>query len=175
VPTPKKEATVKELSDLLRRANVTLLTDYRGMSVSALTDLRRQLRQSQAEYHITKNTLVKRAAESLGMTAPQDVLQGPTAMVFCFGDLSAPAKTVLEYARGSKTFKVKGGMFQHRSLTVADVQFLATLPPREYLISQLLGSIQSPLASLIGAVESPMRSLIYVLQERARQMGGEAA
>lgn len=174
MPTPRKEATVKELSDLLRRANVTILTEYRGMKVSDLNDLRRQLRQSQAEYHITKNTLVKRAVEALGFAAPQDLLQGPTAMVFCFGDLNTPAKTILEYARGSKTFKIKGGMFQKRPLTAAEVQSLATLPPREYLIGQLLGSVQLPLASLIGAVESPMRSLIYVLQERSRQLS-EAA
>jgi large subunit ribosomal protein L10 len=172
MPTPRKEAAVAELTELMDRSNAVIVTDYRGLSVSALTNLRSQLRDANAEYRVTKNTLTTLAARSAGVEGIDAALEGPTALAFALGDPAAPAKVLNDFARTSRILSIKAGVLNKRPISAEDVQSLATLEPREVLIAKVLGGLNSPIASLVGVLNASISSIAYVLQARIDQLGG---
>jgi len=112
MPTPKKEATVEELTALLRRSQVAVLTDYRGMTVATITQLRRQLRDKGVEYHVTKNTLMTRAAHEAGLPQLEQLLTGPTAIAFVGDDIAGGIKALNDFVRTSRlTNLIRGALF----------------------------------------------------------------
>ncbi len=173
MPTARKEEAVAELQELIDRSSAVILTDYRGLSVSALTNLRAQLRGADAEYHIAKNTLTTLAARNAGVEGLEPSLEGPTALTFAFGDPAAPAKVLNDFARTSRMLSIKAGLLNKRPISAADVQSLATIEPREVLIAKVLGGLNSPIASLVGVLNASISSIAYVLQARIDQLGGE--
>lgn len=167
---------VGDLTDKLSRSQMTVVADYRGMKMAELSELRRQLRANNTEFHIVKNTLVGIAGSKAGIDVLSPVLSGTTAVAFCYGDVTAPAKVLNDYARTSKFLKIKGTLLQGQLLSPDQLGAVANLPSKEVLRSQLLGALQGPAANLVGVLNSALQSFVGVLQARAQQMGaGEPA
>lgn len=171
--TPKKVATVERIRDWLRSAQVTVLTEYRGLSVAELTRLRRQLREAGVEYHVVKNTLALRAARDLGLDGQlEHTLNGPTALALGLRDQVSAARVLTEYVRTSRgPLRIKGAVLDGRLLPPEDVEELAYLPSIDVLRGHLAGAIQAPLASVVGTLEGALRTLLYVFEQRAEQLG----
>lgn len=168
--TAKKVATVQALRDQLRRSKVAVFTDYRGLSVGEMSQLRRQLRQAGIDYRVAKNTLTRLAAQQAGCPPLGEILAGPTAIAFSYADEARPAKLLTEYARSSKVLSVKAALLGRRVLSAAEVEELATLPSRAELLSRLLGALQGPAAGLLGLLNAPGRRLLYALKAREEQL-----
>lgn len=160
----QKAEQVEVLTEKLRKAKVALLTDYRGLTVTQLQELRGKLRTGDVEYRVVKNTLARRAAEAAGVPALQPELEGPVAIAFGYDDLSMPSKLINEFVRTTRLkLDVKGGLVEGRVFTPDQVKQLADLPSRETLIAQLMGTMQSPVGQLVGTMQTPVQQLIGVL------------
>jgi len=160
----QKAEQVEVLTDKLRKAKVALLTDYRGLTVTQLQELRGRLRTGDVEYRVVKNTLARRAAEAAGVPALQSELEGPVAIAFGYDDLSLPSKLINEFVRSTRLkLEVKGGLVEGRVFTPDQVKQLADLPSREMLIAQLMGTLQSPVGQLVGIMQTPVQQLVGVL------------
>lgn len=171
MPAPKKIEEVAELAEKLSRAQITILADYRGLTVAQMTGLRRRLREVGAELRVVKNRLALRAAHQVGRAALDQVIQGPTVMVLGYDDLVAPAKALMDYVRTSRlTMKVQGGVLDGRTLSAQEVADLAALPSREVLVGRVIGGMQAPIYGLLGVLSGLPRSLLWVLQGRLNQL-----
>jgi large subunit ribosomal protein L10 len=174
MPTQRKVELIDELTALLSQNKLIIATEYRGLTVSDMAQLRRQLREIGTEYHVVKNTLAKFAAEKAGKPGLSQYLQGPIALAFCKGDATQLAKTLLNYARTTKMLSIKGGVIDSRVLTPGEINSLATMPPIEVMRARLLGVMQSPIYSLRNVLTANLRGLCVVLNARIQQMGGLA-
>jgi len=173
MPTQKKAEILEQLTELLAQNKFIIAAEYRGLSVTEMSQLRRQLREVNAEFHVVKNTLAKFAAEKTGKPGLSQYLQGPIALAFCKGDAAQLAKTLTAYARTSKTaLNIKGGILDVRALSPAEITSLATMPPIEVLRAKLLGVMQSPIYSLHNVLTANLRGLCSLLNARIQQMGG---
>ena len=171
MPTEKKAQTIDKLQDLFAKSGAGIFADYRGMTVAELTDLRRNLKKSGVHFRVVKNTLARIAAEKAGKKDLSSLFEGPLAVAFTTGEATVPAKVLNDLARTGKTaLKIKGGYLGGRVLTIADVQTLAYLPPREVIIAQIVAGIQSPIAALVAYLSSPMSGLVGMLQARMKQL-----
>ena len=171
MPTEKKAQIVAEIKGIFAKSNIAIFTQYQGLPTMELNVLRRKLQASNSEYQVVKNTLFRLAAKGLDKGNLVADVSGPTAVVFGFGDISAPARVLTEFIRDSKsTMTIKGGFLGDRSLTAAEVSTLATLPPREVLLARVLGRMKSPVAGLLGSLTAPMRGIAGVLQARIKQL-----
>jgi large subunit ribosomal protein L10 len=168
--TKKKIETVEELTERLSKTELAVVTDYRGLTVAEMAQLRRQMRDAGVEYHVAKNTLLRRAAEQAGYPDMGELLEGPTAIAFAKEDISKAAKALREYARTSKIFTIKGGVLSKRVLSKDDVTTVADLPSRNELIAKVIGTAQAPIVNLVSVLGGPTRGLAYVLQARIRQL-----
>ena len=175
VPTAEKAVTIGELTDQLSRAQLTIVADYRGLKVSDLQGLRRNLRPVGAEFRIAKNTLTTIAASNVGIDGIESLLAGPTALVFAYADPVQASKIVNDFVRTSRIMVVRGGVLSNRLVSSSDIEALATLPSREELLAKVLGAFASPMSRLVGVLNGPAQSLSRVLQARADQLGGDAA
>jgi large subunit ribosomal protein L10 len=142
-----KEASVAELADLFRNSTAVLLTEYRGLSVAQLKELRQGIKEN-ATYAVVKNTLTKIAANQAGISSFDDELVGPSAIAFVHGDPVAVAKGLRDFAKANPLLVIKGGYFDGNALTAAEVTKLAELESREVLLGKLAGAFK---ASLFGA------------------------
>jgi large subunit ribosomal protein L10 len=168
--TPIKQKRVVTLTDQLKRAQMAIVTDYRGMKMAELSDLRIQLRKNNGEFHIVKNTLVRIAEEKSGATGLESELSGTTAIAFCYGDVAATAKLLTDFARTSKFLKIRSALLQGQLIPSSQLQAVANLPPKPVLQAQLLGALQGPSASLVAVLSGPMQGLLAVMQARAAQI-----
>jgi large subunit ribosomal protein L10 len=174
-PRPEKVAVVTEVRERFEAADAALLTEYRGLNVKALAELRRQLRPAGGEYKVYKNTLVRFAARDLGTAELETLLTGPTAITFVRGDAAAAAKTLRDYARTNQNLVVKGGLLGGKVLSAGEVQALADLPSREVLLAQLAGAFQAPLAKMAGLLQALPRNFAYGLKALIDQGGADRA
>jgi len=175
MPTEKKAEIIEQLTELLSRNKFIIATEYRGLSVSEMSRLRRQLREVNSEFHVVKNTLAKFAAEKAGKPGLSQYLQGPIALAFCQGDATQLSKTLTNYARASKTaLSIKGGILDVRVLSPQEIFILATLPPIDVMRARLLGVLQGPIYSLHNVLSANLRALSALLNARIQQMGGMA-
>jgi len=142
-----KEATVAELTALFHSSNAVLLTEYRGLTVAQLKQLRASIRED-ATYAVVKNTLTKIAAKSAGIDSFDDLLEGPSAIAFVHGDTVNVAKAMRDFAKANPLLVVKGGYFDGNPLSAAEVTKLADLESREVVLAKLAGAVK---ASLFGA------------------------
>jgi large subunit ribosomal protein L10 len=171
MPTEKKAHIVEEIKEVFAKSNITIFTQYQGLPTAELNVLRRKLRASNSDYQVVKNTLFHLAAKGLDKNNVIGDMSGPTAVVFGFGDISAPAKVLTEYIRDSKTsMTIKGGFMGDRALTAAEISTLAILPSREVLLAKVFGQMKSPIAGLLGSLTAPMRGIAGVLQARIKQL-----
>ena len=176
MPTPKKEATIHELTDLLRHSQLAVLTDYRGMNVATITRLRRQLRDKGVEYHVAKNTLMIRAAQAAGVPQLEEMLTGPTAIAFVREDIAGSIKALNDFARTARlTGLIRGALFGPSLVPADKVDSLATVPTRPQLYGQIVGSLNGPLVNLVGSLNGLLSQMVTVLQNYADKQGGTTA
>jgi large subunit ribosomal protein L10 len=170
-PRPEKVAVVEEVRAKFTSAGAAVLTEYRGLNVSAISQLRRQLREAGGEYKIYKNTLVRFAAKDLGLEI-EELLTGPTAITFIEGDAAAVAKALRDYARVNPALVVKGGLLGTKSLSAEQIRALADLPSRDVLLSQLAGAMAAPMQQFAGLLQALPRNLAYGLKALIDERGG---
>lgn len=172
---PEKEATVAELKEKFSRAQAVILTNYRGLTVAEMTELRKKLREAGLEYKVAKNTLTRLAAKDFVGDALDAYLPGPTGLAFAYDDPVAPAKILSEFAKTHKALEIKGGVLQNKVIDAEGVKALADLPPREVLVAQLLGLLQSPIRRLVTVLSGPQRNLVYALEAIRKKKEAEAS
>ncbi len=160
----KKEQIVAELATKLETSQVVILTDYRGLTVSQMQDLRGRLGESGGEYRVVKNTLTRLALQQCGKPVPEDLLTGPTAILFLYDEVARPTKTLLDFAAEMSLPTIKGGLLGNQVLGEEEVKRLAELPSREEILAELLGAIQGPAANVVRVLEAPASELLRVLQ-----------
>ncbi|CAB4895014.1 unannotated protein [freshwater metagenome] len=163
-PRQEKVAVVAEVREKLNSADATIITEYRGMSVAALAQLRRTLRQSGAEYKVYKNTLARFAARDAGIDGLEALLVGPTGITFVNGDVAAAAKALRDAAKANPLLVIKGGTLGNKTLSAKDIEALADLPPRDVLLAQLAGAFQAPLVKTAGLLQALPRNFAYGLK-----------
>lgn len=172
MPTAQKAAQIAELADRLSRSQLTVIADYRGLSVDALQGFRAKLKPLDSEFRVAKNTLTRIAAEQVGIEGLEEQLAGPTAILFAYGDVVAPAKALSEFVRTSRILEVRAGVMNNQILSAADVEAIASLPPREELLGKLVGLLASPMTRTVGVLSGPARSFVYLSNARVEQLGG---
>ena len=169
----KKEEAVSQIADKLSRCNIAITTNYRGLSVAEMTELRRRLRQGGIEYRVIKNTLARFAAKMADREGLNQIIEGPTAIAFGYGDSIDPAKALIDYIRSSGgVLTIKGGLIEQRVLTASEVAELATLPPKEVLMVKVLGAMQGPISAVVNVLNSTLVGLVGILNSRIRQLEG---
>ena len=170
----QKEQMVADYVEKMTNSEALILTDYRGLSVSDMGDLRRKLREVDGVFQVVKNTLFARAVEEAGLPIPTEQMEGPVAVGYCLGDAPPVAKAMTDYAKEKDLLQIRGAILGTNLLDQDGVKGLADLPPREVLLAQLVGAVQGPMGSLVSTLQAPMRELVQVLQARSEQ-GQEAA
>ena len=170
MPTEKKIQSVERIKNWLQNATIVIATDPTGMGVSEMTDLRRTLRESGIEYRVIKNTLAHLAADAAGTPWVKEILEGPTGIVLGYGDASEPAKVLDGYIRANRSpLAVKKAAYEERVLSAEQVRILATLPPKDVLIAQLMGQLSAPIQGLAGVLNGPVGGFARALQGLADQ------
>ena len=172
MPTPKKVAEVAELQEMLARATLTVVADYRGLKVSDLQGFRTALRAINGDARVAKNTLATLAARQVGQEQLSESLAGPTMLIVSYDDPVSVAKAVGDFARTSRILRVRGGLVGQRLVDEGGLAAIAALPSREVLIGRVVGQIQAPLYGLVGVLSGAIRQFAYVLQARMDQLGG---
>lgn len=180
-PRPAKAAVVTEVRERLETADGVVVAEYRGMTVKALSTLRRELRPVGGSYKVYKNTLVRRAAGDLGLDL-DDLLVGPTALAFTEptpdgapGDVVAVAKVLREFARSNPNLVVKGGLLSGKVLDAGDVGALADVEPREVLLAKFAGAMAAPMVQFAGLLQALPRNFAYGLKALIDQGGAPGA
>ncbi len=167
-----KKQIVQEISQKMANSKSVILADYRGLKVGEETQLRRELRQAGVEYRVIKNTLATLAVRELGLTELEPHLKGPTAIAFGFDDPVSPAKLLTNFAKTNKKIKIKVGVVEGKIINLDEVKALAELPPREILLTQVAGALQSPIYSWVSLLQAPIRNLANVLDQIRQQKEG---
>ncbi|HTX67713.1 MAG TPA: 50S ribosomal protein L10 [Thermoleophilia bacterium] len=172
----EKDAVIAEVQQLLTDTENVFVSDYRGLTVAELAELRGKLRESGAQFKIVKNTLGGIAADKAGREPVKELLTGPTGVTFCGDDMVGAAKALADFAKTHPQLEVRGGLLDASLIDAAGVKALASLPPREVLIAQLVGTMAAPMSGLVtvlqGTVSGFVRALDQVAQQRAA--AGEA-
>ena len=164
---PAKSKAVDTLATALSAATSLIVTDYRGLKVLELLELRKRLRPKGVEYHVVKNSLLTRAATKTQRDGLISLLTGPTAVAMSSGDEIDLAKGLTDEARALKALRILGGFIGGRSYTAEDIASLAKLPGRKILQGEIVGSIQAPLGQMTGILAAPFQNLVHVLTARS--------
>lgn len=175
VTRERKEELVAQLSQDLKQAQALILTDYRGLPTAELAKLRNALRGKKAGLHVVKNTLIELALQRVGMPVPKDLLDGPTAITFCYQDIAGPAKAITDFLKDKEQLKIRGAIMGHSVLRGAEAAALANLPTRDQLFGRLLSTINAPATQVAGVVASGIRQVLYLLKARAEQLEKQGA
>lgn len=169
--TAEKQATVSELTQKLGQVKGAVLINYRGLTVAQDTKLRRKFREAGVEYKVVKNTLTRIAAQEVGISGMESYLEGPTAMASSSTDPVAPAKIISEFIKESKlqNIEIKAGLVEGRVIDANGVKALASLPPREVLIAQVLAGFQTPIVGIVNVLQGTIRNAVGVLEAIRKQ------
>lgn len=174
---PEKVSAVAEITEQFKESSAAVITEYRGLSVTSLTQLRRALGEG-ATYSVAKNTLVKRAAAEAGVEGLDDLFVGPTAIAFIKGEPVDAAKALKAFAKDNKALVIKGGYMDGAALSVDQVNRIADLESREILLAKLAGAMKGNLAKAAGLFNAPasqVARLAAALQEKKAAEGGAEA
>lgn len=161
-----KEAKVKaveELRDKFSRSSTAIITDYRGLNVTQMTELRKKLKEQEIEYKVVKNNLTKIAIQDCDYNL-DDFLKGPNAIAFSYEDPVAPAKILVDFAKTNKKLEIKAGVVEGKIASNDIILELAKMPSKEQLLASAVGAIQSPLYGIVGVLEGNLRNFVYTLQ-----------
>ena len=172
----QKTAVVDSLSGTFKKASIALVSEYRGMTVAETTEVRRKLRAVRGELRVAKNTLIRRAIKDSDYSSLEDKLGGPVGLIISTEDPVEIAKAVVSFSSLGDKFKLRGGVVDGKAITPAEVQALATLPPREVILGQLLGLIQAPATHLVRLLNEPGSALARLIDAIGKKNGeGPAA
>lgn len=160
----KKEQVVAELQERLKDVKLAILADYSGLNVAKITELRNELRKSDAELRVIKNTLFKIAAQDTGFSVLDDHLAGPLAVVMNFGDVVAPTKALVDFAKKNAQLEIKVGVMDGKALTIDQIKALSELPSREVLLAKLLSVMVGVQTSLVNVLSGVPRQFVQVLE-----------
>lgn len=174
MPTEAKRETVAALKEELSSSTTLIVSEYRGLKVSEIAEIRRSLRKQDVSYRVVKNRLMRIAANESGNDALSPFLEGPSAIAFGSGDEATIAKAVLDATRAFKIVKVKGGVLSGRAIDANGVTRLATLPSREVLLAQIAGAIAAPMSSVAGLFDAPLRDFAGGLDALVKQRSSAA-
>jgi len=174
-PRADKVAVVDEVRRRLDETSGSVVTEYRGLTVSELAELRRSLAAAGGDYKIFKNTLARRAVTGSDHEPLQEWLSGPTAIAFVHGDVSAVAKALRDFGRTNPHLVIKGGMLDGSVLSAGQLGALADLPSRDVLLAQVAGAIAAPLTQMAGLLKALPQNLAYGLSALLDQRGGAPA
>ncbi len=170
MPTEKKIQQVEQLKQKLSECTIAIATDYRGLSVPAMTELRRRLREKGIEYRVVKNTLTYRAADEAERPEIKEVVKEATGIAFGYGDPVEAAKVLDDFIRMSRQpLSIRGAVLDHQVLTADKVTALARLPSRDILVGQLLSQMKSPITRLVLTLNGVITGLATVLQRHIDQ------
>jgi large subunit ribosomal protein L10 len=165
----RKDELVSEYTAWINRSKALILTEYTGLSMKQIDDLRLKAREAGGEFHIVKNTLGKVAFESANMPLPEKFLEGSTAIAFAFNDTPGMAKTLTEFARTSDFLKIKGGYLDKQAISPDQVKALADLPPLPVMRAQLMGVLLAPASKLARTLAEPARQVAAALKAYAEK------
>ena len=178
MPRPDKVEAVRDISERFSSAQAALLTEYRGLSVGQMAEVRNALRAAQADYKVLKNTLTRIAARSVGLDELVALLEGPTAIAFCRGDAVQAAKALDEVARRFPVVQIKGGVLRGKVLNEDQAKALATVEPREVQLAKVAMLMNSPAQQTVNVLAALLRNLGSMLAqviERKNASGAEAS
>jgi len=159
----EKKLIVEELNSRFAKSNLVVLTDFKGLNVEAVSDLRRKLKEAGVDYKVAKNTLMARASADTPVALLKDFFQGPNAVAIGYQDPVAPAKILAKFAEDTKRLEIKAGVLNGKLIDSKDVKALAALPSREALLGQLLSVMQGVPASMVRVLAGVPRGLLNVL------------
>jgi large subunit ribosomal protein L10 len=162
-PRPEKVAVVAEVTAKFDTADAVFVSEYRGLTVAQLAELRRALRDVGGEHKVYKNTLATRAARDVGKDVLVDLMVGPTGLTFVTGDVARAAKALRDFAKANPLLVLKGGVIGTAALSAKDIDALADLPPREVVLAQLAGALQAPLVKTANLFATLPRNFAYAL------------
>jgi large subunit ribosomal protein L10 len=160
----EKKESVSQIKKKFEASNLSVVTEYSGLSVKQLTILRQQLKKENAELSVFKNTLVRFALDEIGVVYDRSLLEGPTAFITTTGDASKVSKLIVKYAKDNEKLVLKAAVLDNQMLNESGINDLAALPSRDELIAKVVGGIKSPLTGLVMALSGPLRGLVYTLQ-----------
>jgi large subunit ribosomal protein L10 len=169
MPRPEKAAKVEDLEGRLKKATAVILTDFRGLTVGEMTQLRVRLREVGAEYRVVKNRLLGIASRATGVEGLGALLEGPTAVAFTSGDPVPVARVIQEFSRQSRKLGIKGSIVSGHVYDETKTRALADLPSRQELLARTVGSIAAPLVRLAGVLSAVPRNLVYALEQIRQQ------
>ena len=172
MPAQEKIDRVSDLTDKLERCTITVTTNYTGISVNEMVEIRRRMRTAGADFTVVKNNLMMLAADGARRPQVKDIVQGPTAVAFGYDDPLEVAKAIAHYLRTTRSvLEVRGAvMGDGPAMSAEEVSRLASLPPKPQLVAQLMGQLQAPIQRLLGALNGPLQNLDGLLQARIRQL-----
>jgi large subunit ribosomal protein L10 len=174
LPTQKKIDSVEEFKSRLQGHVLTIATQYQGITVEQVTQLRTKLRDQDIEFKVYKNTLVKRVLDELNLGGAEAFITGPTAWAFS-NDLAAPSKIFKDFSKEVKTLITNGGILDGAVISKQQVESLATLPSREALLGQVAGTIAAPMRNFLGVLNALPRNLVNALDQIRKQKEEAAA
>ncbi len=159
----EKQKITEDLHERFSKSAIVVVTDYKGLDVSSMNDLRRKLREEDIEFQVAKNTLLMRAAKDTEVALIQDYFKGPSAVALSYKDPVAPAKILTQFAKDNQKLEIKGGVLKDKVLDVDAIKALAKLPSREVLLGQLLSVLNEVPSSFVRTIAEIPRSLLNVL------------
>lgn len=171
----KKEKIVDRYAEMLSQSQGVIFTNYSGLTVQQIETVRNKLREFDSPYHVVKNTLFELALKQADFPVSEELLNGPVAAGFCYTELPATAKALVDFAKEHDLFEIRGGLMGSNLVGLDEIKALADLPPREVLLAQVVGGFQAPISGLVNALSGIIRSFVYVLQARKEQLEGESA
>ena len=165
-----KMQVVDKLADKVISSTIIIATNYQGLPAKEMAELRNALANTGTEYHVVKNTLARFAADKAGKGQLMDIIEGPVALAFGYGDIANPAKVLNQYIKSTEPpLQIRGGLLGERILLPEEVIDLANLPSKEVLISQLITQLRAPINTLHNVINSPLQGLLTVLQGRTQE------
>ena len=170
--TAAKEKKVVEIRARFEETRGAILADFRGLTVSEITELRRALKANQAEMQVVKNRLVRLAIQDTPFSILEKEFQGPTAVMFCDGEMIEPARELSKFAAAHPALEIKCGVFDGNLIDGSEVERIAKLPPREVLLAQLFGTLQGPITGLVQALNGILVNLVMTLSAIRDQKSG---
>jgi len=172
---PEKAETVNLLSEKFAHAKSVFLTDYSGLTVEAVTNLRRNFRKSNVDYVVGKNTLVRLAAEKSGFEKLVPYLEGPTALAFGMKDAGAPAKVIFDFLKSHPKPAIKAIIYEGRFFEAKQAEAISKLPSREEVLAQLVGGLNAPLTNWVGGLQAVLSSFVYAMHAYSEKKEKETA
>ena len=170
----EKKRITDDLQGRLKKSTIVILTDYKGLDVSAMNALRRKLREANAEYQVAKNSLLVRASEGSDVALIKDQFKGPSAIALSYDDPVAPAKVLTDFIKENKNFEIKVGVLNGKVVDFEGIKALSSLPSREVLLAQVLSTMNAVPTSLVTALSDVPRRLLNVLQAITEQKEAQA-